>query len=100
MATPIQRITMYATAILDKAPTEAQLRLVADAYAKRAPADEIMAAFGKPYEELGDNEKAIVLLEMLKREAIGHIRYAAEQAATVQLSASVRQAGDAAEAKF
>lgn len=100
MASPIERATMYAAALLDKTPTEAQLRQLAEAYARRAPADEIMRVFGKPYEELGDTEKALILLEMLNREATANIRYVAEQAASAQLAESVGRAGDAAEALF
>lgn len=100
MATPIERIIMFARSVLDAEPTEQQLRAIADAYASRAPADEIMEAFGKPYEELSDDEKSLVLLEMLRREARAHLRYAAEQKASAELSAMVRQAGDAAEALF
>lgn len=96
MATPIERALMYGRALLNVEPSAEQLLAIADAYAFKASQQEIEDAFGVPYEQLTDEQKAIVLLESLKREAQSHMRYAAEQKAVALAAPAIRAAGDAA----
>lgn len=100
MATPIQRAQAWATALLDKAPTETQLRAVAHAYAMRANEQEIIDVFGHGRDRLTDEQKCIVLLEMVRREVKGHLRYTAEQGKMAEAGPHIKAAGDAAEALF
>ena len=79
MADPITRAFTWAGALLNTEPSEPQLRAVADAYAMRANEQEIIDVFGHGRDELTDEEKCIVLLEMVRRDVRGHLRYTAEQ---------------------
>lgn len=100
MANPIQRVQSFANAILDRTATEAQLRAVAHAYAMRANEQEIIDTFGVGREALTDTQKCTVLLEMVRREIRGHLRYTAEQAEMTKAGAVIKGAGDASEAGF
>ncbi len=100
MATPIQRAQAWANALLDKQATEPQLRAVAHAYAMRANEQEIIDVFGHGREQLTDEEKCIVLLEMVRREVRGHLRYTAEQGKMAEAQPHIKAAGDSAEAMF
>lgn len=98
MPTPIERVVAYTNALLGYEASETQIRVIADAYAFKASSIEIEEYFGTTYENLNDEQKCIVLLEMLKREAKTHIRYAAEQKTMAQVAITVSQAGNVAEA--
>ena len=100
MADPITRAFAWAGALLNTQASEAQLRAVAHAYAMRANEQEIIDAFGHGREDLTDEEKCIVLLEMVRREVRGHLRYTAEQAKMAEAQPHIKAAGDAAEAMF
>lgn len=100
MATPIERVIEFASAILGTTATELQLRAVAHAYAMRADEHEIVTAFGVGRDELNDEQKCIVLLEMVRREIRGHLRYTAEQAALTEAQPGIKAAGDSAANSF
>lgn len=100
MADPITRAFAWANALLDTQTTEVQLRAVAHAYAMRANELEIIDVFGVGREDLTDEQKCAVLLEMVRREVRGHLRYTAEQGKLAEAQPLIKAAGDAAEAMF
>lgn len=86
MATEIERATSIATAVLNAAPTNAQLARVAEACFNRTPVE---------FDELSNDQKAAALVSFTRAALLDRIRaYEVERAANAAAIIAAQSAND------